>query len=46
MVEWFVQSGIEVWSAEEGQQRSDNCIYKLINYIRYWQISRESPNTS
>ena len=24
VVEWFVQNGIEVWSAEEGQQRFDN----------------------
>lgn len=24
IVEWFVNNGIEVWSAEEGQQRFDN----------------------
>ena len=24
VVEWFVNNGIEVWSAEEGQQRFDN----------------------
>jgi len=31
VVEWFVQNGIEVWSAEEGQQRFDGHVDKLIN---------------
>ncbi len=35
VVEWFVKNGIEVWSAEEGQQRFDNHVDKLLNYIRY-----------
>lgn len=32
VVEWFVQNGIEVWSAVEGQQRFDNHVDKLLNY--------------
>lgn len=39
-------NGIEVWSAEEGQQRFDNHVDKLLNYIRYWQASGESIKTS
>lgn len=46
VVEWFVQNGIEVWSAIEGQQRFDNHVDKLLNYIRYWQASGESIKTS
>ena len=46
VVEWFVRNGIEVWSAEEGQQRFDNHVDKLMNYIRYWQASGESIKTS
>lgn len=46
IVEWFVQNGIEVWSATEGQQRFDNHVDKLLNYIRYWQASGESIKTS
>lgn len=46
VVEWFVQNGIEVWSAEEGEQRFDNHVDKLMNYIRYWQASGESLKTS
>lgn len=46
VVEWFVQNGIEVWSTEEGQQRFDNHVDKLMNYIRYWQASGESLKTS
>ena len=43
VVEWFVKQGIEVWSAMEGQQRFDTHVDKLLNYIRYWQASGESP---
>lgn len=46
IVEWFVQNGIEVWSVNEGQQRFDNHVDKLLNYIRYWQASGESIKTS
>jgi len=46
VVEWFVRNGIEIWSAEEGQQRFDNHVDKLMNYIRYWQASGESIKTS
>jgi len=46
VVEWFVQHSIEVWSVNEGQQRFDNHVDKLLNYIRYWQASGESVKTS
>ena len=46
VVEWFVRNGVEVWSAVEGQQRFDNHVDKLMNYIRYWQASGESLKTS
>lgn len=46
IVEWFTQQGIEVWSVQEGQQRFDTHVDKLMNYIRYWQASGESVKTS
>lgn len=46
VVEWFVKQGIEVWSAQEGQQRFDTHTDKLLNYIRYWQATGESLKTS
>jgi DNA invertase Pin-like site-specific DNA recombinase len=46
VVEWFAKNGIEVWSAQEGQQRFDTHVDKLMNYIRYWQASGESLKTS
>lgn len=46
VVEWFVRNGVEVWSTIEGQQRFDNHVDKLMNYIRYWQASGESIKTS
>jgi len=46
VVEWFTQQGIEVWSTQEGQQRFDNHVDKLMNYIRFWQASGESIKTS
>jgi DNA invertase Pin-like site-specific DNA recombinase len=46
VVEWFVQHGVEVWSVNEGQQRFDTHVDKLLNYIRYWQASGESIKTS
>lgn len=46
IVEWFVKQGIEVWSTQEGQQRFDNRVDKLINYLRYWQSGGESEKTS
>ena len=35
VVEWFVQHGIEVWSVNEGVQRFDSHVDKLMNYIRF-----------
>ncbi|MGN0662546.1 MAG: recombinase family protein [Faecalibacterium sp.] len=46
IVEWFVKQGIEVWSVQEGQQRFESHVDKLMNYIRYWQASGESVKTS
>ncbi len=46
VVQWFVQQGIEVWSAREGEQRFDSHVDKLMNYIRFWQASGESEKTS
>ena len=46
VVEWFTKHGIEVWSVSEGEQRFDNHVDKLTNYIRFWQASGESAKTS
>ena len=46
VVEWFIRNGIEVWSAMEGQQKMDDHIDKLLNYIRFWQADGESEKTS
>ena len=46
VVEWFVQNGVEVWSAKEGQRRFDSHVDKLINYLTFWQASGESIKTS
>lgn len=46
VVEWFVKHGIEVWSTQEGEQRFETHVDKLMNYIRFWQASGESIKTS
>lgn len=46
VVEWFCKHGIEVWSAQEGEQRFDSHVDKLTNYIRFWQAAGESEKTS
>lgn len=46
VVEWFVKQGIKVWSVQEGEQRFDSHVDKLMNYIRFWQASGESEKTS
>jgi DNA invertase Pin-like site-specific DNA recombinase len=46
IVEWFVKHGIEVWSVKEGEQRFENHVDKLTNYIRFWQAAGESEKTS
>lgn len=46
VVEWFVKHGIQVWSTQEGQQRFDTHVDKLMNYLRFWQASGESEKTS
>lgn len=45
-VEWLVRNGVSVWSVCEGEQRFDNHVDKLTNYIRYWQAAGESAKTS
>ncbi|MCD4713395.1 MAG: recombinase family protein [Clostridiales bacterium] len=42
----FIDLGIEVWSVNEGQQRIDQHVDKLNNYIRFWQAEGESLKTS
>ena len=46
VVEWFVKHGVKVWSVQEGEQRFDSHVDKLMNYIRFWQASGESEKTS
>ena len=46
VLEWFVKSGIEVWSTKEGQQAFETDTDYLMNYIRFWQASGESKKTS
>ena len=46
VLQWFVEHGIEVWSANEGQQKIESHVDKLMNYIRFWQASGESEKTS
>jgi hypothetical protein len=46
VLEWFVKHDIEVWSAKEGQQRFEQHVDKLTNYIRFWQVAGESEKTS
>lgn len=35
-----------MWSVNEGEQRMDNHLDKLMNYIRFWQANGESQKTS
>lgn len=46
VLEWFVKTGVEVWSAKEGQQTFENDVDYLMNYIRFWQAGGESRKTS
>ena len=46
VLEWFANHGIEVWSVNEGQQKFEQHIDKLMNYLRFWQASGESEKTS
>ena len=46
VVEWFVRNGIEVWSTEEGEQKFESHVDKLLNYIRFWQANGESEKIS
>ena len=46
VVEWFVKHGVEVWSTREGQQKFENHIDYLTNYLRFWQADGESGKTS
>ena len=46
VVEWFVKHAIKVWSVNEGEQRFESHVDKLMNYIRFWQASGESEKTS
>ena len=46
VVEWLIKQNIEVWSVNEGQQRIENRVDKLMNYLTYWQAGGESEKTS
>ena len=46
VVEWSVKHGIEVWSVNEGEQKIEQHVDKLMNYIRFWQAAGESEKTS
>jgi DNA invertase Pin-like site-specific DNA recombinase len=46
VVEWFIKQGIEVWSVNEGEQKMEQHVDKLMNYIRFWQAAGESEKTS
>ena len=46
IVQWFINNDIEVWSTVEGQQKIEQHVDKLLNYIRYWQAQGESEKTS
>lgn len=46
VVEWFAKHGIRVWSVQEGEQKFESHVDKLMNYIRFWQASGESEKTS
>lgn len=46
VLEWFVQNGIRVWSATEGEQRIENHTDRLMNFIRFWQADGESQKIS
>ena len=41
VLQWFVEHGIEMWSVQEGEQKIDTHVDKLMNYIRFWQASGE-----
>ena len=46
VLEWFVRHKIEVWSVNEGEQKIEQHVDKLMNYIRFWQAAGESEKTS
>jgi len=46
VLEWFVKNGIKVWSVNEGEQKIEQHVDKLLNYIRFWQAAGESEKTS
>ncbi len=46
VVEWFIDHGIQVWSVKEGEQRLEDHVDRLTNYIRFWQADGESRKTS
>lgn len=42
VVEWFVKNKIQIWSTQEGEQKYENHIDKMMNYIHFWQADGES----
>ena len=45
VVEWFIKHGIEVWSVNEGEQRMDNHVDKLMNKTRLNQMTLDGKFT-
>ena len=46
ILKWFNKMGVETWSVVEGQQKFEQHVDLLINYIRFWQAEGESKKTS
>ncbi|WP_310877815.1 recombinase family protein [Priestia megaterium] len=46
VVNFLNSNGVEVWSTNEGQRKTDTHIDKLLNYISFWQADGESQKTS
>ncbi len=43
---WFIEQGIEIWSATEGQIVLNTQMDRLMNYLRFWTAEGESRKTS
>ena len=46
VLQWFCKQGVQVWSVMEGEQKFEQHIDKLTNFLRFWQASGESEKTS
>lgn len=46
VMQWFVNQGIEIWSANEGQRKYDTPEDELVGWLSTWQASGESRKIS